>query len=75
MEPDFKRLATISGKAVFQSTGSVWSPTADILAVASSNAFQSTGSVWSPTVFRYADNLVDNISIHGLRVEPDALKV
>ena len=39
------------------------------------NTFQSTGSVWSPT--DYVDGKVQlcTISIHGLRVEPDHIKM
>ena len=35
--------------------------------------FQSTGSVWSPTVQLIEFLFPLKISIHGLRVEPDAL--
>ena len=34
--------------------------------------FQSTGSVWSPTAELNETAVAENISIHGLRVEPDA---
>ena len=56
----------------FQSTGSVWSPTLYGVNLPKLVIFQSTGSVWSPTqcVQHWLDSQM--ISIHGLRMEPDA---
>ena len=85
-------------EGIFQSTGSVWSPTLvagvnwSLLGNFNPRApcgarrgvalvggicmkFQSTGSVWSPTGDGRIHAERDHISIHGLRVEPDAGKV
>ncbi len=66
----------ISGRSslltTFQSTGSVWSPTQCAGSSSIANPFQSTGSVWSPTPDLESRRISADISIHGLRVEPDA---
>ena len=59
---------------VFQSTGSVWSPTAGSEREREALRFQSTGSVWSPTTAFSIMKKHGDISIHGLRVEPDRQK-
>ena len=67
------RREKLAPKLIFQSTGSVWSPTPSGNAVWGAYLFQSTGSVWSPTAaYEPLNNKVD-ISIHGLRVEPDPM--
>ena len=59
----------------FQSTGSVWSPTpGSEQAPPPKRAFQSTGSVWSPTSAKSKARSNRRFSIHGLRVEPDAVR-
>ena len=71
VEPDCRLSIIINAPERFQSTGSVWSPTLLAFLAYLHHLFQSTGSVWSPTVNGGSGSEVEEISIHGLRVEPD----
>ena len=55
----------------FQSTGSVWSPTAAFLHESRAICISIHGLRVEPDWKAKAENVVKIISIHGLRVEPD----
>ena len=72
VEPDLQGNSPNSFRQIFQSTGSVWSPTGENIQQSIGRyTFQSTGSVWSPTIQVPDKQAWIDISIHGLRVEPD----